>query len=303
MHLLYRMVKIWIRIGLLLYGRGAVLVSSKIKSLNGPLIIGANHPNSFLDAIIIGAMMDQPVHFITRSDVFRLKWVSKMLSALQMLPIYRMRDGKDKLSLNEKTFQACFNILKQNGIVLIFVEGKCENQTHLLTPLKKGAPRMLYQCWKNEIDAKLLPVWISYGPFQSIPQKWCIRADDLITAEKHFYESEGLVAQKVNASTAQALTELHQKTKRIKTSKTLSLFSLLNLLLHAPLLIPIFLYCKILFKKSVHFDSVFFAIHTFTYPFYIITLFVLSVYFSQPIWAILFILFLPVVAYCNAQKK
>ncbi|CAN5622141.1 hypothetical protein BH10BAC2_BH10BAC2_12910 [soil metagenome] len=83
--------------------------------------------------------MQQPVHFITRGDVFNKRWVRFVLSQLNMIPIFRIRDGKDKLSLNEQTFIRSVEILRNNGLLMIFVEGFCEHQTTLL-PLKKGAP-------------------------------------------------------------------------------------------------------------------------------------------------------------------
>ena len=70
-----------------------------------PMILGVNHPNSFLDAVIVGAVMDHRVHFITRSGVFKNPIVRKILRSVNMIPIYRMTDGKEQLANNDATFE------------------------------------------------------------------------------------------------------------------------------------------------------------------------------------------------------
>ena len=42
---------------------------------------------------------------------------------LYMLPIYRQRDGVDTIKMNQKTFNKCYDILNQNGNIIIFPEG------------------------------------------------------------------------------------------------------------------------------------------------------------------------------------
>ena len=62
------------------------------KKITTPMILGVNHPNSFLDAIIVGAVMDHRVHFITRSGVFKNPIVRKILRSVNMIP-YLPHDG------------------------------------------------------------------------------------------------------------------------------------------------------------------------------------------------------------------
>ena len=129
----------------------------------GPLVLAVNHPNSFLDAVVVGTYMKNPVHFITRGDVFRHKLVRRIFESLHMIPIFRIRDGRDKLSLNNQTFEKGVEVLRNHHLLLIFVEGFCINQTDLQLPLKKGGPRMVQASWQQEMPTKVLPVWLSYS--------------------------------------------------------------------------------------------------------------------------------------------
>lgn len=134
----------------------------------GPLLLVANHPNSFLDAIIIAAFFDQKIHSLARGDAFGKSWHRYLLSKLNMIPVYRISEGKQNLNLNYNSFEACKEILLLNGIVLIFIEGVCKNTHHLL-PFKKGAARIIEDCIDLEIPIKIMPIALGYSSFCKMP--------------------------------------------------------------------------------------------------------------------------------------
>ena len=68
----------------------------------GPLLIVANHPDSFFDALVIAANCTYPVSFLARGDVFTKPWHNFLLRALNMMPVYRQREGKEHLHKNQK---------------------------------------------------------------------------------------------------------------------------------------------------------------------------------------------------------
>ncbi|MBL4709996.1 MAG: 1-acyl-sn-glycerol-3-phosphate acyltransferase, partial [Flavobacteriales bacterium] len=110
---------------------------------SGPLMIAATHPNSFLDAIIIASIIDRPLHFLARSDVFEAKWADFILRKLNLIPIYRLQEGQENLSKNDITFKECYTILEKDGAILIFVEGVSLIDMKL-RPLKKGLARIAF---------------------------------------------------------------------------------------------------------------------------------------------------------------
>ncbi len=166
--MLYIFVKIIVRLGLLIYCRKVVFTNSNLLKEKGPLLLACNHPNSFFDAILLGAFFKQPVHFLARGDAFKNPLAAKILSALKLIPIYRLKEGKEYLALNDATFERCKQILKEGGIVLIFSEGLCENQWKL-RPFKKGTARIALNTWKH-FDMihqfRILPVSLNYNSFR-----------------------------------------------------------------------------------------------------------------------------------------
>ncbi|HEY5367987.1 MAG TPA: 1-acyl-sn-glycerol-3-phosphate acyltransferase, partial [Hanamia sp.] len=152
--MLYKILLLPARIAVYFYCRKIIVNNKTMLREQGPLLIAANHPNSFLDAIIIDSLFKSPVYSLARGDAFAGKFISKILASLNMLPVYRLSEGVDNLGDNFATFSACQNLFEKNRTVLIFSEGGCINEWHL-RPLKKGTARLAMAAWENNIPLKV----------------------------------------------------------------------------------------------------------------------------------------------------
>ena len=130
---------------------------------NKPVIFAANHQNSLIDPIVIATTNRYPVFFLTKSDVFKNPLIAKILFSLNMLPIYRERDGADFKEKNVAIFNRCSEILSRNGTIIIFPEGS-HNTQNKLRSLKKGIARIAAQA-NNETqeDIWIVPVGLNYS--------------------------------------------------------------------------------------------------------------------------------------------
>lgn len=165
--MLYTFAKCLVRLGLLIFFRKIEFENKSDLNRKGPLLLACNHPNSFLDALLIGSYFKHPVHFLARGDAFKNPLAKKILSALKVIPIYRLSEGKEYLALNDTTFEKCTEILVNGGIILIFSEGLCLHQWKL-RELKKGTARIALNAWKQEEIQKafcILPVSLNYSSF------------------------------------------------------------------------------------------------------------------------------------------
>src|SRR5690606_5629210 len=93
-----------------------------------PLILACSHPNSFFDALVMGAYHPRQLHFLARGDAFKHPRAAKALRLLNMIPIYRLSEGKENLDNNKHTFEQCMKVLKHKGAILIFSEGISINE-------------------------------------------------------------------------------------------------------------------------------------------------------------------------------
>ncbi len=109
---------------------------------DGPLLVCMNHPNSFLDAMIVMVTCKRPFHVLVRADVFEHPLANKLLRSIRLIPIYRMRDGYHQLDKNRNTFEECCRVFEQKGAIIIFPEASCI-QERRLRKLQKGAAKLV----------------------------------------------------------------------------------------------------------------------------------------------------------------
>ncbi len=132
----------------------------------GPVMLACNHPNSFLDAIVVALILKRRIHFLVRSDVFRKPAARFILSRLNMIPIYRLQEGTENLDKNQETFARCYDLLRRGEIILIFSEGNCVVEKRLRA-LKKGTARIYFGASDWVSNLAVVPVGINYtAPYQ-----------------------------------------------------------------------------------------------------------------------------------------
>lgn len=191
--MLYTFVKYFVRSALVIYCRKIIFTNRNLLNTKGPLLLACNHPNSFFDAILLGAFFKQPVHFLARGDAFKKPFAKRVLTALKLIPIYRLKEGKEYLALNDATFERCAEILTAGGIVLIFSEGLCENKWSL-RQLKKGSARIALNAWKQPGIAgsfRILPASLNYSTFTRFRKRVIIDFGIPIVKSDIIKENEG----------------------------------------------------------------------------------------------------------------
>jgi len=131
---------------------------------NQPVVLACNHPNSFLDPIIISVFVKNRLHYLARSDAFNTPFKKWILGIIGLVPIYRLQEGADLLHKNEDTFDKCAEILAQNGTIIIFSEGLCI-QERRLRKLKKGTARLVFGAETSmnfNMDLLIVPIGMNY---------------------------------------------------------------------------------------------------------------------------------------------
>jgi 1-acyl-sn-glycerol-3-phosphate acyltransferase len=293
------------------------IVINKPTSLKekGPLLLACNHPNSFLDSIILDTLFEEPVWSLARGDVFKKPIYIRLLTSLKILPVYRTSEGVENLSENYKTFGDCIMIFKKNGIVCIFSEGKCVNEWHL-RPLKKGTARLAIKAWQEDIPLRVLPVGINYSSFFRFGKNLVINFGSVITRNDiNFDDADGLRHQSFNKRLQAELEKLvieipREKSKdqmavRISLAEKilLALPALTGWLSHLPLYLPVRSFTRRSTKDSGHYDSVTLGILIITYPLYLLLVVGLLWIFTK-CWLVVFLLvLLPFSAWAFTRLK
>src|SRR6187455_2512324 len=215
--MLYSILKVIVRLAAKIFCRKIIINNPELLKEKGPLILACSHPNSFLDAVLMDILFEQPVWSLTRGDAFLNKKITRLFYKLKMLPVYRPSEGVENLSENYKTFDTCIELFKRNQVVLIFSEGLCVNEWHLRS-LKKGTARLAYKCMQENIPLKILPVGINYSSFQRFGKNLFVNFGNLFSV-KDFDQglSDGAFYQVFNNTLQEELRPLVlRSTKKIK---------------------------------------------------------------------------------------
>jgi 1-acyl-sn-glycerol-3-phosphate acyltransferase len=316
--LLFSVLKIPARIALWFYCKCLYINKIELLQIEGPLLIAANHPNSFLDAVIIATVFNKPVYSLARGDVFKNKFYSKILQSLNILPVYRISEGAQNLEHNYNTFDDCKKLFKNNAIVLIFSEGNCSNEWHLRR-LKKGTARLAISSWQDNIPLKILPVGINYNSFRSFGKIVKLNIGNIISQNDidinhSFGKNIHSFNNQLQSQLQELVLEINKEDKAtikkefaVKQSsiKKIVLFipSILGWLFNMPLY---YIIKKIAWNKTTHkdhFDSVLIGLLFLSYPVYLLVISLLVYWFIGSWWWLSVFILLPFFSWSYIQLK
>ena len=175
-----------------------------------PAILIANHPASFLDAMVLAVFLGRPIHFYVRGDIFSDPLVYRILTKLHMIPIFSREHGTGNLAKNKTTFDRGRKLLSAGNLLLIFPEG-FSRQSKQAEPFKKGAARVALQTAFDDGKADHLciqTVALNYS-HHGFGANLFIRVGDTLELGQYETAYRDFPAQAVNRLTAdmQALFE------------------------------------------------------------------------------------------------
>lgn len=162
--LLFRAVRFYFRI----YYRRITLTGKERIPENVPLIYAANHQNALMDALTILFTAGRPVVFLARADIFKKKFIARLLYFLKMLPIYRIRDGVDAMSQNQQVFSQTVRVLESGTPLALLPEGT-HSLIKRLRQLKKGICRIAFLAAESsdfKLNIHIVPVGLDYSNSQ-----------------------------------------------------------------------------------------------------------------------------------------
>lgn len=316
--MLYHFIKIFARLAIKISCRKIIINKPGFLDEQGPLLLACNHPNSFLDYVILDTIFKKPVWSLARGDVFKKPFYARLLTSLKILPVYRTSEGVENLSENYKTFSDCLEIFRKKGIVTIFSEGKCINEWHL-RPLMKGTARLTIKAWENNIPLRVLPVGINYSSFTRLGKNVFINFGEIIESNKiDITKPDGHRNQAFNNLLKMQLEKLifeipiadkEKQSLLLERRPTtfrrllLSIPAIIGWMLHLPLYLPVKKYILSRLKDTCHYDSIITGMLLLLYPVYIIILASFLFVFTNIWWALLIIFLSTFSAWSYVQLK
>jgi glycerol-3-phosphate O-acyltransferase/dihydroxyacetone phosphate acyltransferase len=127
-----------------------------------PVLLCINHPNNFIDSLVVGAAVRRKVHYLATAALFRNPLVARFLLAAGAIPVYRKQDDPDKMDKNADAFAACAAAFERGALVAIYPEGTTHAEARVQR-IKTGAARLAL-AWEaaHPRTLTMLPVGLTF---------------------------------------------------------------------------------------------------------------------------------------------
>ncbi|PKQ70597.1 lysophospholipid acyltransferase family protein [Raineya orbicola] len=165
--MLYLFLRLVVRIALRVFFRRLEVEGKENLHLDTPLIYVANHPNTFMDPLLIASLSNKRVYFLANGSIFN-RFTRSIFRLFQMLPIYRKVDKPDnplsQAELNKMSFAKCYEHLAKKGTLLVFPEGTSVIERRL-REIKTGTARIALGAefeHNFSLNLHIVPIGLNY---------------------------------------------------------------------------------------------------------------------------------------------
>ncbi|MEI7828321.1 MAG: 1-acyl-sn-glycerol-3-phosphate acyltransferase [Prolixibacteraceae bacterium] len=163
----YEALRTYVRFAFWLTHKRIVVVGRELIPKDVPVIFAANHQNALMDPLAISCTNPLQTLWLARADIFKSKLARPALKFMKMVPIYRIRDGKENLTNNELIFDQVTEVLENKDSVALFPEAAHSGKRQMLQH-KKAIPRIALEAEdKNnfQLGLQIVPVGIYYDHY------------------------------------------------------------------------------------------------------------------------------------------
>ena len=151
---------------------------------DGPVLLCINHPNNFIDSLLVGGALPRKVHYLATAALFRNRFVARFLLACGAIPVYRKQDDPSAgprppaagtglaasattAQRNAGTFDACFTAFNEGRLVAIYPEGTTHAEVRVQR-IKTGAARLALGYEAERPGAlRVIPVGLNFDARKS----------------------------------------------------------------------------------------------------------------------------------------
>ncbi len=183
----------------------------------GPVVFVANHPNSIMDAFVVGVAIPRKVNYIGHSGLFSHPLASKFLKSCGVIPIVRKGEHSDKAD-NTMSFEACYNALENGQTIGIFPEGTSD-MLRQVKQVKTGAARIILDTEARQqtpLDIKVIPLGLHFFSRSRFRSRVLINVGEPVNLESYLKVNSTNNAEAVKLLTAEIQRRLEELTVNLQ---------------------------------------------------------------------------------------
>ncbi|MEO0570892.1 MAG: lysophospholipid acyltransferase family protein [Bacteroidota bacterium] len=203
----YCFFKYWVAIGLFCYYKSIKVVGVDDLPKDAPILFLSNHQNALMDILLIATRCKRKPWFLTRADVFNNEIFRPLFKFLQMLPVFRIRDGRANVPKNKGIFEKCGQLLDQGEAILVFPEAN-HSLKRRVRPLSKGFTRIIDTAIHRNanLELTLVPIGQNYQSPQQAGDRATLYFGKPITVQP--FKGEHGLAGKIKKAVFEELKQL-----------------------------------------------------------------------------------------------
>lgn len=164
--MIYQLLRVIVRITLRVFFRKIVIQKKEELPTKGPLIVVVNHPNTFMDPIIVASLFKQQVGFLGNASIFVHKVVNTIFEYFHVIRVYRQKDVPEgEKPDNSRSFRDSHKYLGKGNTLLIFPEGNSYHELKL-RKIKTGAARIAFgaeEAHDFQLGIRIIPIGLYYS--------------------------------------------------------------------------------------------------------------------------------------------
>lgn len=216
--LLYRFIRVIVKIAMAIFFQKIELRNGENVPARGPVVFVANHPNSIMDALVMGAVTKRKVNYLGHAGLFSNKLKSWFLKSCGVIPVYRREDAPDKMEQNIAAFEACFQALENGETIGIFPEGTSDMQRKVKR-VKTGAARIVLEAERRnryQLGVTVLPIGLYFFSRSRFRSRVMVNVGKPIDLASFFEINERNNPEAVQQLTAEIQRQLEKLTVNIQ---------------------------------------------------------------------------------------
>lgn len=183
----YEVLRTYVRFAFWLTHKKVVVTGLEHIPTDKPVIFAPNHQNALMDPLAVVCTNPRQTLWLARADIFKTKAARPVLKFMKMLPVYRIRDGKDNLANNEQIFSKVIGILEAKKSIGLFPEAAHSYKRQML-PHKKAVPRIALEAEEKNnfrLNLNIVPVGIYYDHYWIFNRTLIVRYGKPIEVDKY----------------------------------------------------------------------------------------------------------------------
>lgn len=219
--LLYRLTRAVIRAALDIFFEKIDVRHKEIVPDHGPVVFIANHPNSIMDAFVLGVVTKRKVNYIAHAGLFKNPIKRWFLRSSGVIPVYRQQDDPAKMEQNVKMFEECRFTLERGESIGVFPEGTSDT-IRKVKKIKTGTARIVLEAEAANdyrLGLKLIPIGLHFYSMSHFRSRVMVNFGEPIDLEPFFeaYRTRGF--EGVRELTAEIQKKLQELTVNVRNEE------------------------------------------------------------------------------------